>query len=103
MMESTGSSRSRDALLEKLRERIKDRDRALEVKQKNINAFIYTVGKEINGSLVELVSRPQTALDTEEYPFQPLLMWMLYHVLCDEETFHQKTAEYASCSSRKRQ
>lgn len=32
MMESAGSSRSRDALLEKLRERIKDRDRALEVK-----------------------------------------------------------------------
>ncbi|XP_063741186.1 myomegalin-like isoform X1 [Eleginops maclovinus] len=30
MMESTGSSKPRDALLEKLRERIKDRDRALE-------------------------------------------------------------------------
>lgn len=31
MLESTGSSKSRDALLEKLRERIKDRDKALEV------------------------------------------------------------------------
>ncbi|XP_047188050.1 myomegalin-like isoform X4 [Scophthalmus maximus] len=30
MLESTGSSKSRDALLEKLRERIKDRDKALE-------------------------------------------------------------------------
>lgn len=32
MMESTKSSRPRDVLLEKLRERIKERDRALEVK-----------------------------------------------------------------------
>lgn len=32
MLDSTGSSKPRDALLEKLKERIKDRDRALEVK-----------------------------------------------------------------------
>lgn len=32
MLESTSSSKPRDTLLEKLRERIKDRDRALEVK-----------------------------------------------------------------------
>lgn len=33
MLESTKSSKPRDVLLEKLRERIKERDRALEVKQ----------------------------------------------------------------------
>lgn len=32
MLESTGSSKTRDALLEKLKERIKERDRALEVR-----------------------------------------------------------------------
>lgn len=32
MLESASGSKPRDALLEKLRERIKDRDRALEVK-----------------------------------------------------------------------
>lgn len=53
MLESRGSSKSRDALLEKLRERIKDRDRALEVKLKN------------NGDLVEIVS-PPIASDTKD-------------------------------------
>lgn len=37
MLESTGSSKPRDALLEKLKERIKDRDRALEVKHTHIH------------------------------------------------------------------
>lgn len=32
MLESAGSTKPRDTLLEKLRERIKERDRALEVK-----------------------------------------------------------------------
>lgn len=35
MLESAGSSKPRDALLEKLRERIKERDRALEVELKH--------------------------------------------------------------------
>lgn len=38
MVESPGSSKPRDALLEKLRERIKERDRALEVKHKRIQS-----------------------------------------------------------------
>lgn len=32
MLESAGSSKTRDALLDKLKERIKERDRALEVR-----------------------------------------------------------------------
>ena len=43
MMESTGSSKPRDALLEKLRERIQDRDRALEV-----NMHIYIHSRDMN-------------------------------------------------------
>lgn len=35
MLDSAESSKPRDALLEKLKERIKDRDRALEVKHSN--------------------------------------------------------------------
>lgn len=35
MLETTSSTKPRDALLEKLRERIKDRDRALEVKHEH--------------------------------------------------------------------
>jgi len=39
MLESTGNSKHRDALLEKLRERIKERDRALEVKHIHLCSF----------------------------------------------------------------
>lgn len=46
MLESTGSSKPRDALLEKLRERIKDRDRALEVKHKHTHIQIYTIDRK---------------------------------------------------------
>lgn len=37
MVDSTGRSKPRDTLLERLRERIKDRDRALEVRDTQIN------------------------------------------------------------------
>lgn len=50
MLESTGSSKPRDALLEKLRERIKDRDRALEVKHTQTYSYINIPGTESNGS-----------------------------------------------------
>lgn len=56
MLESAGSSKPRDALLEKLRERIKDRDRALEVKHKHTHIFIYMPGTEFTGSVVGIVS-----------------------------------------------
>lgn len=39
MLESASSSKPRDALLEKLRERIKDRDRALEVKHTHTDYY----------------------------------------------------------------
>lgn len=51
MMESTGSSKPRDALLEKLRERIQDRDRALEVNTHTCT-FISTAGTRMNVSSV---------------------------------------------------
>lgn len=38
MLESAGSSKTRDALLEKLKERIKERDRALEVRASRCRA-----------------------------------------------------------------
>lgn len=38
MLESAGSSKTRDALLEKLKERIKERDRALEVRASRCHA-----------------------------------------------------------------
>lgn len=63
MLESTGSSKPRDALLEKLRERIKDRDRALEVKHKR--TFTKRGVTEMNGSLLGIM-RPQKALYTED-------------------------------------
>lgn len=69
MLESTGSSKPRDALLEKLRERIKDRDRALEVKHKH--TVIKRGVTEMNGSVLGLI-RPQKALYTEHHPSQPL-------------------------------
>lgn len=50
MLESTGSSKPRDALLEKLKERIKDRDRALEVKHTHIH--IHTPRTEMNDCLL---------------------------------------------------
>ncbi len=47
MLESAGSSKPRDALLEKLRERIKDRDRALEVKLIHTHIHIHTKGQKL--------------------------------------------------------
>lgn len=41
MLESAGSSKPRDALVEKLRERIKERDRALEVEFKYTHTIYY--------------------------------------------------------------
>jgi len=52
MLDSTGSSKPRDSLLEKLKERIKDRDGALEVKAPH--TFIYTPGAFMNACLVEI-------------------------------------------------
>lgn len=69
MLESTGSSKPRDALLEKLRERIKDRDRALEVKHKH--TFVKRAVTEMNGSLLGIL-RPQKALCAEDHSSQPL-------------------------------
>lgn len=65
MLESTGSSKPRDALLEKLRERIKDRDRALEVKHTHINIFMYKHTRHRNEWIrAETVRGHQNALDT---------------------------------------
>lgn len=52
MVESSGSSKPRDALLEKLRERIKDRDRALEVTHRipDVNVGVVRRLSELRGS-----------------------------------------------------
>lgn len=42
MLESAGNSKPRDALLQKLRERIKERDKALEVELKHTYAYTFT-------------------------------------------------------------
>lgn len=64
MLESTGSSKPRDALLEKLRERIKDRDRALEVKHKYTHTHIH----------IHTINRNEWQLDrnSEKTPKSPL-------------------------------
>lgn len=51
MLESTGGSKPRDALLEKLRERIKDRDRALEVNSERM-LLCYTIHCVIHGTVM---------------------------------------------------
>lgn len=48
MLESAGNSKSRDALLQKLRERIKERDRALEVERQHTSTRSYTVRGKVS-------------------------------------------------------
>lgn len=86
-MESTGSAKPRDALLEKLKERIKDRDRALEVKNTNTHTHFQIHTRDRNEWLLgrnsERTPEEQNALDTEDYPSQLLFRVDHCTVPCD--------------------